>query len=87
MYKDEVDHLYSAVWNGNEEDDLNALLKVYRLYLNKKAPRKKRFILKKFDTLNKQNIYSSVLVDEKGQLKTLWDLMHLIRIRSEILKR
>ncbi|MDZ7806611.1 MAG: hypothetical protein U5K71_05810 [Gracilimonas sp.] len=70
-YKDEVDRLYSAVWNGNEEDELNAWLKVYSLFIEKKAPKKKRYILKKIEALNKQKIYSSVLVDEKGQLKNI----------------
>ncbi|MFP8488084.1 hypothetical protein ACKGJO_03210 [Gracilimonas sp. Q87] len=70
-YKDEVDRLYSAIWNGNEEDELNAWLKVYSIYLNKKAPRKKQYILKKIEILNKQKIYSSVLVNENGRLKNV----------------
>jgi hypothetical protein len=68
-YRDEVDRLYTAVWNGDEEDELNAWLKVYRIYLNKKAPRKKKYILNKIETLNKQPIYSSVIVDASGHLK------------------
>lgn len=69
-YKDEVDRIYSAVWSGEEEDQLNAWQKVYRLYLNKKAPRKKKYILNKIESLNKQQIYSSVIVDAKGNLKS-----------------
>lgn len=68
-YKDEVDRLFAAVWNGEEEDELNAWLKVYRIYLEKRSPKKKRYILSNINSLNKQTIYSSVLVDEKGNLK------------------
>lgn len=68
-YKEEVDRLYTAVWSGDEEDELNAWQKVNSLYLNKKAPRKKKYILKKIESLNKQNLYSSVVVNEKGQLQ------------------
>ncbi|WP_232802895.1 hypothetical protein [Gracilimonas amylolytica] len=42
-YKDEVDRLFAAVWNGEEEDELNAWLKVYRIYLDKRSPKKKRY--------------------------------------------
>jgi len=67
-YKDEVDRLYSGIWNGEEEDELNAWLKVYSIYVNKKAPKKKKYVLTQIDSLNKQKFYSSTLVDEKGKL-------------------
>jgi len=68
-YKDEVDRLYSGIWNGEEEDELNAWLKVYSIYVNKKAPKKKKYVLNQIDSLNKQKFYSSTLVDEKGKLQ------------------
>jgi len=67
-YKDEVDRLYSGIWNGEEADELNAWLKVYSIYVNKKALKKKKYVLTQIDSLNKQKFYSSTLVDEKGKL-------------------
>ena len=68
-YKDELHRLYSAVWNGEEEDELNAWLKEKQIFLDKKAPKKKKYIQKRINELNKQNLYSNTLVDEKGRLK------------------
>jgi hypothetical protein len=68
-YKDELRRLYSAVWNGEEEDELNAWLKVKQIFLNKNAPKKKRYIQKMINELNKQNLYSETIVDEKGRLR------------------
>ena len=64
-----MDRLYSGIWNGEEEDELNAWLKVYSIYVNKKAPKKKKYVLTQIDSLNKQKFYSSTLVDEKGKLQ------------------
>lgn len=67
-YKDELQRLYAAVWNGEEEDELNAWLKVRQIFLDKNAPKKKKYILKKIEEINKQNLYSETIVDERGRI-------------------
>ena len=68
-YKDEIDRLFMAVWNGEEEDELNAWLKVKQIFLDKNAPKKNKYIQSKIDGLNKQKLYSQSLVDEHGEIK------------------
>lgn len=68
-YKDETDRLFAAIWNGEEEDELNAWLRVKQIFLQKKAPKKMRYIQRKIDSLNKQSIYGDQYVTEKGEIK------------------
>ena len=68
-YKDELERLFSAIWNGSEEDELNTWLKVKLIYKDKKAPKKISYIHKKIEELNKQKLYSKSTVDEKGQIE------------------
>ncbi|MGN8225118.1 hypothetical protein [Gracilimonas sp. BCB1] len=68
-YKDELERLFSAMWNGREEDELTAWLQVKQIFMDKNAPKKMKYIRKKIDQLNKQNMYGSITVDEKGRIR------------------
>jgi|AntRauTorcE11897_2_1112592.scaffolds.fasta_scaffold00145_22 hypothetical protein len=39
-YKEEVVRVIMSTWNGKDEDELSAWVKVNRLYFHKKAPKK-----------------------------------------------
>ncbi|MEQ8525298.1 hypothetical protein [Gracilimonas sp.] len=68
-YKDELERLFSAMWSGREEDELNAWLRVKQIFMDKKAPKKMKYIHKKIEELNKQNLYSKSMVDDKGRIE------------------
>jgi hypothetical protein len=69
-YKEEVDRLVSAIWNGNEQDELNAWLKVSLLFKDKKAPRKKKYIKNRINRLDKHRIKGHTFVNEDGIYKS-----------------
>ena len=73
-YKDEIDRLYAAIWTGEDDDELNAWLKVKQIFKDKKAPKKKEYINKKISSLNKHHFYGDVSVDKKGILNE--ELLH-----------
>ncbi|WP_020403162.1 hypothetical protein [Gracilimonas tropica] len=68
-YKTEVDRLVSAVWNGEEEDELNAWLKINLLFRDKKAPQKKKYIRYRIKQLEKHKIKSNAFVNEQGEYR------------------
>lgn len=73
-YKDEVDRLFAATWNGKEEDELNAWLKVKSIYLSKKAPKKKKYISKRIQELDHYKLLSRSYVDDEGKMRQAEEL-------------
>lgn len=68
-YKDEIDRLFTAYWNGNDEDELYAWLRVRQLLSGTKDEKKLQYIDKKIKELNKNKIYGSASVNEKGEVE------------------
>ncbi|MFN1833722.1 hypothetical protein AB2B38_000560 [Balneola sp. MJW-20] len=67
-YKDEMDRLFSAYWSGKEEDAMYAWLRVRQLLSSRRDEKKIRYIDKKISELNKNEIYGSSSVNEKGEV-------------------
>lgn len=73
-YKDEVNRLFAVIWNGENIDELNAWLKVKRIYDSKRAPKKKKYILKRIHKLDKYRLLSRTYINEKGDVKEAEEL-------------
>lgn len=70
-YKDELEKLFQIFWNGEEDDQLNAWLKVRNLIPQSNIQEKRvRYINKKIRELNKANIYSNSYIGTNGEVKT-----------------
>jgi len=68
-YKDELEKLFQLYWNGEEDDEMNAWLKVKNLIpQSDKSDKRIKFINKQIKELNKSKIYSNSLVDENGDV-------------------
>lgn len=69
-YKDELEKLFQIFWNGEEDDELNAWLKVKNLIPQSDIKDKRvKFINKKIREINKANIYSDQLIESNGDIK------------------
>ncbi len=53
---------------------MNAWLKVKRIYESKKAPKKKKYILKRIYELDKYQLLSRTYINEKGYVKKAEEL-------------
>lgn len=66
-YKDELDRLYMFYWNGEEEDQLNAWLKVKMLLSQREAnPKKEKYVAKKIQEINKSTILANTHISLDG---------------------
>ncbi len=69
-YKDEMNKLYHIYWNGEEDDQLNAWLRVKNLIPQSEASDKRvKYINKQIKELNKSGIYSDSVVDNTGDVR------------------
>lgn len=68
-YEDEVLKLFSFYWNGEPEDEIYAWMKVrYVLEHREEAKKKIQYVNQKINNLNKQPLYGSLKVNNKGEL-------------------
>lgn len=70
-YKDELNNLFMAYWNGEEEDELYAWLKVRQTVNPKQSSRKDKYIQRKIRDLNKKGLYSQVSIRKDGEITGL----------------
>ena len=70
-YKDELEKLFQVFWNGEDDDELNAWLRVRNLIPQSDNNDKRvKYINRKIREINKANIYSDSSVDSTGEVKT-----------------
>lgn len=70
-YKDELDRLFMFYWNGEEEDQLNAWLKVKMLLSKREVnPKKEKYVAKKMQEINKSSILANTHISVDGLSKS-----------------